>query len=230
MEKRQRFRQLAYSRFNALCADHRDTLETTNGGKQSVADLGTSVASAEQRSQERQRRLEEERVAVKDCRTWRRILRGVLQAIVEISRSVVPAEGTAEVMHTPGKVNDESFLAETRAIQDKVKQYESEFLAQGLHPVVLKNLADGIDRLAAARLAREKARALRVAAGQSLREDLTTAKKAMRRLHTIVVTTPGIDAEVVNAFRTAKRVGPSKAKAEAPAQPDSIPATAAKSA
>jgi len=230
MNKRQRFRHVAYSRFNALCADHRDTLETTQGGKQAVADLGTSVTSANQRSQERQRRLEEEREAVNDCLTWRRILRGVLQAIVEVSHSVVPAEGTAEVMHVPGKINDEAFLAEARAIQDKVKQYESDFLARGLHPDVLKNLADGIDRLAAARLTREKARALRVAAGQSIREDLTRARAAMRLLHTIVVTTPGVDPEVVNAFRAGKRIGPSKAREEAPAQPYPVPVATPKTA
>jgi hypothetical protein len=230
MNKEQRFRHVAYSRFNALCADHRDTLETTQGGKQAVADLRDSVTAVDQRSQERERRLEEERVAVKDCLTWRRILRGVLQAIVEISHSVVPVQGPAEVMHVPGKVNDELFLAEARAIQDKVKQYESDFLAQGLHPDVLKNLADGIDRLAAARLAREKARTLRVAAGKSIREDLTTAKGAMRLLHTIVVTTPGVDSNVVNAFRAAKRVGPSKAKDEAPAQPDPVPVPTPKTA
>ena len=227
MDKRQRFRHMAYSRFNALCADHRDMLEATTGGKQSVAELGTSVTAADQRSQEQQQRLEEERVAVNDCRTSRRTLRGVLRAIVEISRSVVPAEGTAEVMHVPAKVNDESFLAESRAIQDKVKPFQREFLAQGLNPVVLNTLAEGIDRLAAARLAREKARALRVAAGQTLRENLTTAKKAVRRIHTIVVTTPGLDADVVNAFRAAKRVGPSKAKSDTPAPPAPTAAPAA---
>jgi len=230
MNKDQRFRHTAYKRFDALCADHRDMLHTTDGGKQAVADLGAKVTSADQRSQERQRCLEDERVAVKDCLTWRRILRGVLQAIVEISHSVVPAQGTAEVMHMPGKVNDESFLAEARAIQDKVRQYQSDFIAKGLHPDVLTTLANGIDRLAAARVTREKVRAMRVAAGQSLRDDLTAAKGAMRLVRAIVVTTPGVDSDVVNQFRAAMRVGPSKTKDEAPAPPDPVPVITPKTA
>ena len=230
MRKRERFRQAAYTRFHALCVDNRGTLEATSGGKQAVADLGASVTAADQRSADHQQRLEEERVAVADCRTWRGILLDVLQAIVEASHHfVMPADGAAEVMLVPGRENDEMFLADARAIRDKVKQYEAQFLTL-LHPDVLNNLSLGIDRLAAARLARDKARALRVAARQSLREDLTTSKANMNLLHTIVETTPGVDPNVVNAFRAAKRVGPSKPKEEAPAQPDPAPVATAKTA
>ena len=228
MKKSDRFRQTAYTRFHALCVDHRDQLEASEGGKQGVADLGDSVAAVDQRSQERQQRLEEERVATKECRTWRSILRDALRAIVQISRFVVPVD--AEVLHTPGRVNDEDFLAEAAAIQDKVKAHEPEFIAKGLHPDVLKALADGIDGLTAARLAREKARKLRVAAGQSIREDLAKARSAVALLHTIASTTPGVDPNVVNALRAAKRVGPSKAKEETPAQPDPVPVPTSKTA
>jgi hypothetical protein len=230
MKKNDRFRQTAYTRFHALSVDHRDKLEASDGGKQAVADLGDSVDAVDQRSQERQQRLEEERVATKECRSWRRILRDALRAVVQVSRSIVPADATAEVLHTPGRVNDEDFLAEAGAIQDKVKAHESEFVAHGLHPDVLKALANGIDGLAAARLEREKARALRVAAGKSIRDDLARARAAVALLHTIATTTPGVDPNVVNAFRAAKRIGPSKAKEEAPAQPDPVPVPTSKTA
>jgi len=230
MKKSDRFRQTAYTRFHALSVDHRDTLEASQGGKQAVADLGDSVNAVDQRSQERQQRLEEERVATKECRSRRRVLRDALRAIVQVSRSIVPADGTAEVLHTPGRVNDEDFLAEAAAIQDKVKAHENEFVASGLHADVLKALADGIDGLATARLAREKARTLRVAAGKSIHEDLGKARAAIALLHTIVTTTPGVDPNVLNVFQAAKRIGPSKAKEVAPAQPDPVPVPAPKTA
>ena len=231
MNRKIRYRQDAQARYHALCLDHRDRLEATDGGREGVADLGSSVAGGDRWSLEYDTRFDEERAAVARCRIERATIHDQLRLVVTLSSFVETKIGSTMGMRRPPvRINDRNLIAAAGAIRDKATEHQAEFLKQGLHPDVLPALSAAIDRLAAARLARDKARALRLAAGESRREELGKGKQAIVRLQTIVIGTPGFDSNAVSAFRLAKRVGRSPAKEEAAAQPDPVPAPASKTA
>ena len=133
---------------------------------------------------------------------------------------------TMATMQLPGAASDDELLAYAQGLLDRVSVHADRFVAEGLPPDVLSNLADGIRAFSAARDAQDGARQRFTAATESIRQSLAGADTTTDALEAIAVNTPAARPEVLTKLRIAKRVGPRVVdQAPRPGAPPGPPST-----
>src|SRR4029077_6267087 len=105
-----------------------------------------------------------------------------------------------------GGRSDGDLLAYSRGLLDRVSAHEDAFVADGLPPDFLKNLAGAIHGLEAARDARDASVQRFTAASEMIRETQNNADKAVGILEALAVNTPAGRKEVLTRLRIAQRV------------------------
>jgi hypothetical protein len=224
MRKQVRRRHDAHVRAQGVCAEHSALFDATPGGQKTRAALGTHVAEVDRLLALQERSVEDRRAATEQCRLSRVTLREAAKAVVKVGKLVNLDASIMETMRLPPVTSDDELLAYSRGLLDRVSAHADAFVAEGLPPDHLKNLADAIEAFAAARDAQAASRQRFSAATESIRETLDDADKTVDVLEAIVVNTPAAHPEVLTKLRIARRVGP---RVTAPAaKPSPIPAPA----
>jgi hypothetical protein len=205
-----------------VCTEHSAIFDATAGGQKARASLGTHVAEVDRLLALQERSVEDRRAATEQCRLSRVTLREAAKAVVSVGKLVNLDASIMETMRLPPVTSDDELVAYSRGLLDRVSAHADAFVAEGLPPDHLKDLADAIDAFAAARDAQAASRQRFSAATESIRETLDAADKTVDVLEAIAVHTPAAHPEVVTKLRIARRVGP---RVTAPAaKPSPIPA------
>ena len=226
MRKRIRRRHDAHVRAYSVCTEHSALFDATAGGQKTRAALGAHVADLDRLLALQERSIEDRRAAVEQCRLSRRTLRDAANAVVKVGKLVNLDDEMMATMQLPGPVSDDELLAYSRGLLDRVSSHADAFVADGLPPDLLKNLAEAIEAFAAARDAQAASRQRFTAAAEAIRETLDKANKTVGVLEAIAVNTPAAHPEVLTKLRIAKRVGPRAAEpTDKPAPPPTPPST-----
>jgi hypothetical protein len=208
MRKQVRRRHDAYVRAHNVCSEHSALFDATPGGQKMRAALGAQVADVDRLLALQERSIEERRAATEQCRLSREALRDAAKAVVKVGRLVNLDEAIMATMQLPGSPSDDELVAYSRGLLDRVSSHADAFVAEGLPPDVLKNLAEAIQGFVAARDAQASARQRFTAAAESIRDRLAKASKTVGVLETIAVNKKAAQPEVLTKLRIAKRVGP----------------------
>jgi len=104
---------------------------------------------------------------------------------------------------------------------ERVSPHADAFVAEGLPARQLQNLADEIDRFAAAKSLQAKARQRFAAAADALGNALDTARKMIAALEVVAVDVSAAHPDVLTKLRLAMRVGPHARVAPASSLPGS---------
>ena len=219
MNKRNRLKQDAHQRSQAVCAEYHTILDASEGGSNASATIGNAVSTVTAKFAEQEACIDEAATAGKDARSWRSALAATLKAVATLAPFVDLDPSSATVWQLPAYLNDQRALAKAREFLDRVTRDAKAFLAKGLPQKVLDDLPKQIAGLEAARLARKDALRRYTAAGDAIHSAQADADKATRVVHTIFGQS---DPVAVKKFRTAKRIGPAtdtQAKTETPATP-----------
>ena len=208
MRKQVRRRHDAHVRAQGVCTEHSAIFDATAGGQKARASLGTHVAEVDRLLALQERSVEDRRAATEQCRLSRVTLREAAKAVVRVGKLVNLDASIMETMRLPPVTSDDELLAYSRGLLDRVSAHADAFVAEGLPPDHLKNLADAIEAFAAARDAQAASRQRFSAATESIRETLDDADKTVDVLEAIVVHTPAAHPEVLTKLRIARRVGP----------------------
>ena len=225
MKTTNRRRQEAHVRTQAVCVDHRDTLEATQGGKDMVVQLGTSVAVVKQGFTDQQRGSKEVHAGAAAAGKARRTLRARLKSIVRISRILKPDAGLAEPLRMPRVASDELLLADARMIAGHATTVADAFVAHGLPANVLTDLPAQIAALEQAKLAQAAGNERRLTANAAILTALNAGDDAIDALEAILVSASETDPNALIAWKNAKRVGPSRAASTTAETPAPAPAT-----
>jgi hypothetical protein len=226
MRKDVRRRHDAHVRAYHVCTEHRAIFDATPGGQKTRAALGTHVADVDRLLALQKRSVQERRSATGQIRLSRRALREAATAVVKVGKLVHLDDTLMATMQRPGPGSDDERLAYARGLLDHVSPHADAFVAEGLPPDLLKNLADRIQAFAAARDAQAASRQRFTAAAESSRETLDEAAKAVDVLDVIAVDAPAAHPDVLTQLRIAKRVGPRAAEPAAKPAPPPAPPSA----
>ncbi len=211
MRKTIRRKHEALRRAHTVCISVRGVIEATDSGKATLAKLGASVDQVESLYTEQQQALNARRVAAADCDAARGRIRDLLKAVVDISKVVQPAEGSAVVMRVPEVGPDELLLADANAIHDAAAVNATAFVAAGLPENVLPNLQTQIEAFKAAKAVIANVRNTFTATTQAARTALKGGDEANGVIDAILAHAVNADPKALTRFRAAKRVGPSHA-------------------
>ncbi len=211
-----RRRHDAHVRTHGVCSDHGPFFDTTPGGRKARARFGAHVAEVGRLLALQQRSIEDRRAATAQCRRWRRTLRTAAKAVVRVGRVVDLEADLMSTMQLPAKTSDDEFIAYLRGLIDRVAPHADAFVAEGLPPDLLTDLADGVMEFAAARATQVASRQRFSAASESIRETLGRADRLADVLESVTMTAPMAPAELLTRLRLARRVGP-RMSAAAPA-------------
>jgi hypothetical protein len=206
-----------------VALENRAPIEASQGGTRAIADLTTEVADVDRLSAEQGDWLNEMRKAFKLCRQLRLTLYGMLKAVVKISASVVLEKDTAELMKLPRIANDSKFIDDARVIRNVLAKFRQPFLDAGLAARVFDDLPKQIDDLVAAKDKTQTARGHIGVIVQNIVERLNDGDKAIDVIEAILATSAEADPNAVKRLRSARRVGPSQAKAAAQPEPQPAP-------
>ena len=223
-------RQDAHLRCHEVLVGQRATFDATPGGQTAFAQFEASIADVDRLSKEQSESLEARLQALGRVKDTRVTLYGTLKHVVKISAFVKLDEGSAKVMRLPRKTDDQTMIADARAIRDAVTPNADAFKAAGLPANVLVDLNTQIDAFAAARTAAQSERKKFGAITKAIRIALRSGDQALEVLGTILNATPGADPKVIEWLRTARLVGPSRVKADAQATTAPTPEPTAKTA
>lgn len=226
-------RQDAHVRSHDALVGQRTIFDATPGGQAAFAQFEASIADVNRLSKEQSECLQARLKALDTVKDTRVTLYGTLKHVVKISAFVKLDEGSAKVMRLPRKTDDQTMIADARAIRDAVTPNADAFKAAGLPANVLVDLNTQIDAFAAARTAAQSERKKFGAITKATLIALRSGDQALEVLGTIFNATPGADPKAIEWLRTARQVGPSRVKpdgagAHAPTAP--IPEPTAKPA
>jgi len=224
MRKDVQRRHDAHLRASGVCTEHSALFDATGGEKTREA-LGAHVADVDRLLALQERSIEDRRAATAQCRISRRGLRAAATLIIKVGKLVHLDDTVMATMQLPAVGSDDELLAYARGLLDRVSPYADAFITGGLPPHSLKNLADAIQRLDAAREAQAASRQRFTAAAASIRATLNEADKTVGVLEALIVNTPAARSEVLTKLRMASRVGPRAAPLPAPKPaPSAFPA------
>jgi len=213
MRKEVRRRHDAHARANHVCTEHSALFDATPGGRKTRTALDTYVAQVDRLLALQSQWIQDGRVATEQCRLSRRAVRDAVKVIVRVGSLVSLDEATATeamgaTMRLPGPMSDDELLAHARALLERVLPHADAFVAEGLPPDLLTDLANQIQALSAARDEQTACRQRFTCAAESIRETLNRADKTIGALEAIAIVTPTAHSEVLLKLRMAKRVGP----------------------
>ena len=215
MTKPMKRRQDAHKGSYDVLVGQRATFDATPGGQTAFAQFEGSIADTDRLSKEQSECLEARLKALETVKDTRVSLYGTLKHVVKISPFVKLDEGSAKVMRLPRKVDDQTLIADARAIRDAVTPYADAFKSAGLPANVLVDLNQQIDAFAAGRTAAQTQRKKFGAITKATLTAIRSGDQAQEVLGTILNATPGADPKAIEWLRTSRQVGPSRAKADA---------------
>src|SRR5712692_1207469 len=225
MRKEIRRRHDAHVRAHGVCTEHSALFDATPGGQKTRAALGTYVADVARLLALQERSIQDRRAATEQIRFSRRALRDAAKGVVKVGKLVNLDDAMMAAMQLPGPASDDELLAYSRGLLDRVSSHADAFVAEGLPPDLLKNLANRIQAFAAARDAQAAAGQRFTAATESIRETLDKADNTVGALEAIAVNIPAARPEVLTRLRIAKRVGPRAAEPAPKPAPSPAPAS-----
>jgi hypothetical protein len=208
MKKAVRLTHESQVRSNDVCTEHRDSWDGSAGANPSRLALDGYVTESTRLLTLRARAVDDRRAATEQCRRCRIALRAWGKAVVMIARLVTLPDTVMDILRIPGSLSDTALQAHMQALHDRVLPYKDAFVAMGLPPDVLPNLAGGIQTLADARAAYAATIQDAAAAEQALRENQARARITILALESIAPRETAEHREVVNKLKVARRVGP----------------------
>src|ERR1051326_37568 len=110
----------AQRRAQAVCAEIRDTVESTDGGRKTFAKLNGSIDAGDRLSREQQKALHPPRAPAADCRLVRQTLHDLIKAIVDVSAVVTLGEGSAKIMRMPTMDTNEGLQIGSASSRERV--------------------------------------------------------------------------------------------------------------
>jgi len=225
MLKQNRRRHDAHTRTQGVCTEHSAIFDATPGGKTMREALGTHVADVARLFALQEQSIAEQRAGTFQIRKARAALRDAALAVVRVGKLVNLADTTMATLELPGAPSHDELIAYSQGLLDRVSAYADKFVAKGLPPNLLPNLADAIRALVAAREGQASARQRFAAASESIHAALSGADATVDALEAIAVNTPEARPEVLTKLRVAKRVGPRSVDASAKPAPTTPPAS-----
>jgi hypothetical protein len=213
----------AHVRANSVCAEHSAIFDASPGGQKARATLANNVASVTRLFITQGQAVEDGKAASERSRQARVRLREAAKSVVAVGKIVSLPEAVTSTLQLPGTMTDDELLQYAGTLLERVSAHADAFLAEGLPPDLLKNLADGIQALSDAREQGAHARQRFAAAAASIRETQDRSDKTVRALVAFALNTPAARPEVLTKLRVAKRVGPRAKAAENTPAPATTP-------
>jgi hypothetical protein len=135
-----------------------------------------------------------------------------LQPISRVARDVFGATGMDKAFRMPktAKVN-QKLIAAAGAMAEAAEKSKDLFLKHGLPQDFIEQLKASAASLGVARIAKTESNRRRVTATAALNEQFKRGRKAVRLLNAILQPRLAKDPELLAAWRSAKRVGPTTA-------------------
>ena len=226
MRKQVRRRHDAHTRASSVCAEHADIFDAAPGGKKVRTTLANNVASVTRLLRAQEATVNDRREATERSRQARERLREAAKAVVSIGKFVHLDLALMDTMQLPGPITDDEMIAYAGALYDRVAPHADAFVAEGLPPDLLKNLADAIQSLETAREQQALARQRFAGTSESIRDVQDKSDSTITALEAIALNTPAAKPEVLKKLRMAKRVGPRLKpddKAPVAAPPSAVP-------
>jgi len=212
-------RQDAHARVNSVCTEHSEIFDATPGGQKTRTSLGANVTNVAKQFITQGQAVEDRRAATAQARQARVRLREATKAVVAVGKLVSLPATVTSTMRLPGWMTDDELLAYAGTLLERASAHADAFLAEGLPPDLLKNLADAIQALSAARELQAQGRQRFTAAAESIRETQEKSDQTVDALEAIAINTPAARPEVLTKLRIARRIGPRVKAAEDAAAP-----------
>jgi len=223
MDRRIRLRTDAHERVDSVFKEHEaDLKKAAPGSLKHVATVADAVTDVVQLMKEQGQHLIARRTAIADGRKERRALRNAVRLVVRVNPLVRLADGTAKLMQTPRVASDAELLRDCEAILETARQHADAYVAEGVPPGLLDDLAKHIEAFADTRKRLTVATQGHSAARLAILDRLADADKATGVVQAILINTPDANPDVLRKLRQAKRVGPrvhEDAAAPAPTNP-----------
>ena len=208
MRKTIQRRHDAHVRVHGVCTEHSALFDANPGGQRTRQNLATQVADVDRLLGLQERWIQERLAATRQCELSREALPEAAKLIVNVGKQVHLEEVAMDAMQLPGPRRDEELIAYARGLLDLVSPHGDAFVAGGLPPGFLKNVADEIQRFQTAREAFTTSRQRFTAATRAIRDRLDQSDQAVGFLESLVFHLPDGQPEVLTKLRIAKRVGP----------------------
>ncbi|HEV3139992.1 MAG TPA: hypothetical protein VGY57_05730 [Vicinamibacterales bacterium] len=116
-------------------------------------------------------------------------------------------------------VSDRQLAADARSVLEKALPLKAAFVAHGLPSSVIEDLPAQIEAMDQAIQHQSTGREMHVAAKRAAGVALTSAAPIVKALESILLNAPNVDALTLEAWKSAKRIGPARDKAVAPQAP-----------
>ncbi len=232
MVKRKRKKHQSHKRSLNVCNEHRPFLETTPGGKNTLAKLEGAVAGEAAGFLDQADSRFAHQTAAGRCQTARGLLQEGVRHATTVSIQVALGEETATAFGAARPDNDEGLIAAVNAIHADMSAHADLFVNQGVHPTLLDTLANEVAALERAKGDMTAATRQFTEATERLDQALDEGDEAIAVLEGIFATWPGAPVGALAALRQAKRIGPRvnepAASSPAPSTPPAAPAVADK--
>jgi hypothetical protein len=125
----------------------------------------------------------------------------------------IDGAATEERFPRLASMSDRQLVSEARSIDANAQPLADAFTTHGLPPAVLQNFPAQIDALERLMETHGTAVDTHVAAKKAAVEALAESREIVAALESILLNTPGVDAFTVEAWNSAKRIGPARAAA-----------------
>ena|SRR5438874_6925567 len=228
MKKQVRLTHNAQVRANDVATENASTWDGSAGGNKNRLALNGYVTESTRLLAVRQRALDDRKTATAQCRFWRTALGSLNRTIVRVGKLVNRPEKVTDTLAIAGSMSDADLQAHMQSLHDRVLPFIDAFLAEGLPPGTLTDLADGIKGLEAARAAVAATIQDVASADEALRENQKLARTTIHALESMAPRSTPAEREVITKLKTARRVGPRTTQPDdaAPSTPPAPPAPA----
>jgi hypothetical protein len=125
----------------------------------------------------------------------------------------IDGAATEERFPRLGSMSDRQLVSEARSIDENARPLADAFATHGLSPAVLQNFPAQIDALERLMGIQGTAVDTHVAAKKAAVGALVESREIVAALESILLNTPGVDAFTIEAWNSAKRIGPARAAA-----------------
>ena len=208
MKKTVRLTHDSQVRSNDVATANSSTWDGSGGANGARLALNDYVTESTRLLAVRQRAMDDRRAATQKCRACRISLRTLDSAVVRFGKLVNQPDMVTETLTLAGAMSDADLQAHMQALYDRVLPFNDAFVAKGMPPGTLTNLAAGIKALEVARAAVAATIQDAASADQALRENQQRARATILALESSVPGVTQADREVLKKLRIARRVGP----------------------
>src|SRR5579872_1344799 len=212
----------------ALCAERRPQLEATSFGRQTLALLEQLVARvAGWDASQSDGRI----TGLQNTDARRGAVTTLLRSIrelVRVSHAIALPPSAAKAFPPVRKATDQQLVSDAKAMVAQAKLLSDAFVTNGPLPADAFTTLDGqIAAVEGAIAAQGTSRVTLVAAGKAALDDLRQGQRAVRALEPIYLRAVAGDTRAIEAWKNARRIGPSRTADQQPDQATPPATTAA---